>query len=313
MATTTTYTTLELSTAQNNEPNTNFISTQHFITKTCSGGNDSEGSQAEIESILASFRTKRSASTVVIFDSDCESEDGERHGHTSGSPEDNSRLRPVATLPRRESIPEGANNHWHRRHAFQRPLDPWFVRHWIFFVFMTSGVVCLAPYTPLMQRAGYPLLAAGFVLDVWISVTDTTDPTVRAAKIPRNPDYVMRRGYPVINPDTGFCHICLTYPLSNAYHCKLCNKCIAGYDHHCRFLNCCIGSRNYWPFCLFLLSIITASVITLHAFAQAQALRSGDILFIITIVCTMTTLSVLLAFHLHSQINVFLKSRHQMD
>ena len=32
---------------------------------------------------------------------------------------------------------------------------------------------------------------------------------------------------------------------SNAKHCKICDKCIYGFDHHCKWLNTCIGTRNY--------------------------------------------------------------------
>lgn len=35
-------------------------------------------------------------------------------------------------------------------------------------------------------------------------------------------------------------------------HCKLCMKCVQGFDHHCRWLNMCIGERNYKIFFVFL-------------------------------------------------------------
>ena len=37
-------------------------------------------------------------------------------------------------------------------------------------------------------------------------------------------------------------------------HCKLCMKCVSGFDHHCRWLNACVGGRNYKAFFIFLTS-----------------------------------------------------------
>ena len=39
------------------------------------------------------------------------------------------------------------------------------------------------------------------------------------------------------------CH--LLYRSKNAKHCRICDKCVNGFDHHCKWLNTCVGDRNY--------------------------------------------------------------------
>ena len=45
-----------------------------------------------------------------------------------------------------------------------------------------------------------------------------------------------------------WCNICKAVVGPNTKHCRMCNKCIIGFDHHCEWLNTCIGDRNYRPF-----------------------------------------------------------------
>ncbi|KAJ1676402.1 hypothetical protein EV182_008264, partial [Spiromyces aspiralis] len=138
----------------------------------------------DIESILASFRTKRNASTIVIFDSDGES------------------TAEVVRLAPRPGVPPGATNKWMRRHAFQSPMDPLFVRHWLFFLTMAGGMATTVPRTWAVQWVGFPLLVACAALDIWISVVDTMDPRVRSAASQRDMTFVMFPDCPVICPET---------------------------------------------------------------------------------------------------------------
>ncbi|KAL6867627.1 hypothetical protein ACP4OV_015651 [Aristida adscensionis] len=45
-----------------------------------------------------------------------------------------------------------------------------------------------------------------------------------------------------------FCSLCEAEVLKNSKHCRVCDKCVDGFDHHCRWLNNCIGRRNYKAF-----------------------------------------------------------------
>ncbi|WVZ55945.1 hypothetical protein U9M48_006542 [Paspalum notatum var. saurae] len=63
-----------------------------------------------------------------------------------------------------------------------------------------------------------------------------------------------------------FCSLCEAEVLKNSKHCRVCDKCVDGFDHHCRvrtdilltsmWLNNCIGKRNYKGFFLLMASAV---------------------------------------------------------
>ncbi|KAF0910833.1 hypothetical protein E2562_004799 [Oryza meyeriana var. granulata] len=53
-----------------------------------------------------------------------------------------------------------------------------------------------------------------------------------------------------------FCSLCEAEVLKNSKHCRVCDKCVDGFDHHCRWLNNCIGKRNYKGFFLLMTSAV---------------------------------------------------------
>ncbi|KAL6861151.1 hypothetical protein ACP4OV_016851 [Aristida adscensionis] len=44
--------------------------------------------------------------------------------------------------------------------------------------------------------------------------------------------------------------------LQQSKHCRVCDKCVDGFDHHCRWLNNCIGKRNYKRFFVLMASAV---------------------------------------------------------
>lgn len=53
-----------------------------------------------------------------------------------------------------------------------------------------------------------------------------------------------------------FCSLCEAEVLKNSKHCRVCDKCVDGFDHHCRWLNNCIGKRNYKGFFVLMASAV---------------------------------------------------------
>ncbi|GJN13157.1 hypothetical protein PR202_ga31497 [Eleusine coracana subsp. coracana] len=50
--------------------------------------------------------------------------------------------------------------------------------------------------------------------------------------------------------------------LQNSKHCRVCDKCIDGFDHHCRWLNNCIGKTNYKGFFVLMASAVLLGIST---------------------------------------------------
>ena len=56
---------------------------------------------------------------------------------------------------------------------------------------------------------------------------------------------------------------CALTPLScnvrpDSKHCRICNRCVCGFDHHCIWLNVCVARRTYRAFLVLLLSLIAS-------------------------------------------------------
>ncbi|URE03787.1 DHHC palmitoyltransferase [Musa troglodytarum] len=49
-----------------------------------------------------------------------------------------------------------------------------------------------------------------------------------------------------------YCSLCEVLKYSK--HCRVCDKCVDGFDHHCRWINNCIGRKNYRRFFILMAS-----------------------------------------------------------
>eukprot|EP00731_Ephydatia_muelleri_P022256 Em0014g847a len=63
----------------------------------------------------------------------------------------------------------------------------------------------------------------------------------------------------------SFCVHCEIVVGAMTKHCKLCGRCVSGFDHHCVWLMLCVGCRNHRLFILFILSIVIENFLFIGA------------------------------------------------
>ncbi|KAI5081961.1 hypothetical protein GOP47_0001704 [Adiantum capillus-veneris] len=58
-----------------------------------------------------------------------------------------------------------------------------------------------------------------------------------------------------------YCSLCKVEISMNSKHCRVCDKCVDGFDHHCRWLNNCVGRKNYKDFVALMVSGIAMLIL----------------------------------------------------
>ncbi|KAF8660702.1 hypothetical protein AX16_001569 [Volvariella volvacea WC 439] len=124
------------------------------------------------------------------------------------------------------------------------------------------------------------------------TTTMPTEPTMNASplntalgklkkhsKAQKQRPYIARRAptFPNLMPENRYCVVDKIIKPARTHHCRTCGTCILKYDHHCPWIGQCVGARNH----KFFVNFLEATSVT-----------------------TLYTLSVLLGFTLHGQINL---------
>jgi hypothetical protein len=80
-----------------------------------------------------------------------------------------------------------------------------------------------------------------------------------------------------------FCPTCNDYMPHRTKHCRICKKCVEGFDHHCLYLNTCIAKINYRHFFVlvssatFVLSLQFALSMYILSQSQSDSMQSHRI------------------------------------
>ncbi|KAJ2246310.1 hypothetical protein GGH97_002519 [Coemansia sp. RSA 475] len=161
------------------------------------------------------------------------------------------------------------------------------------------------------------LLAVALALDAAVILRNVEAREAQAQA--RNGAYEFRRGVAVIDVVSSECGMCCMRAKIGTRHCKLCNKCVAGYDHHCRWLNTCVAAANYHLFMAFVVCALLYALLVLACCLRAAACAASDLprfchtlwsaigaevlptgpLAAITVTGFLLGLVLLLAFHVH--------------
>ncbi|KYK62653.1 DHHC zinc finger domain-containing protein [Toxoplasma gondii TgCatPRC2] len=144
-----------------------------------------------------------------------------------------------------------------RRDGFSRPLQAFQILSWLCFaadVFLFYLVLVPSMCFALQVAGGvaFGLCAVAVFACGWIATT--TDPIDPVAFL-SGP--FSSAPAPEVHPDMRECDVC-GFVHERSKHCRVCNKCVDGFDHHCMWINNCVGEKNYRPF--FALLVFTAAM-----------------------------------------------------
>lgn len=160
-----------------------------------------------------------------------------------------------------------------RRHGLHCPLHP---RQIVVLILLWSSVfvffALIAPFTPQSQRLVFHVVhgVLMFLLfSAWLKVS-LSDPSASARKV--SPVESTAPGTPL----TSLCPDCKIFMGPGMKHCKLCVKCVSGFDHHCLYLNTCIARDNYKSFFCTLCLVIALVILQLIAAFSIVGAEEGN-------------------------------------
>ncbi|KAJ2252833.1 hypothetical protein GGH98_002860, partial [Coemansia sp. RSA 454] len=197
---------------------------------------------------------------------------------------DTSTLVAERRIPEASSVPAGTTVFWARRHGFQWPWDPLFALHCAATVMLAGGfTLALALHVhadgsrawAMVLGSEVLLLAVALALDAAVILRNVEAREAQAQA--RNGAYEFRRGVAVIDVVSSECGVCCMRAKIGTRHCKLCNKCVAGYDHHCRWLNTCVAAANYRLFMAFVVCALLYTLLALVCCLRAAACAASDL------------------------------------
>ncbi|PFH38082.1 DHHC zinc finger domain-containing protein [Besnoitia besnoiti] len=142
-----------------------------------------------------------------------------------------------------------------RKNGLARPLQAFQILSWVCFGGdILLFYLLLIPSVSMAVQISVGLLFGLCALTVfacgWVATTlDPIDPIAFESG-----PYSLKPA-PEVHPDMRECDVC-GYVNERSKHCRVCNKCVDGFDHHCMWINNCVGDRNYKPF--FALLVATA-------------------------------------------------------
>mmetsp|Transcript_3486 Transcript_3486/g.8675 ORF Transcript_3486/g.8675 Transcript_3486/m.8675 type:complete len:332 (+) Transcript_3486:86-1081(+) len=165
-----------------------------------------------------------------------------------------------------------------RKNGFECPLHPVQVTGWV--VFSSDVAIFAAICLPELQELVAQLLigcvfgASVIVLvgaAAFATSCDPVDPRVRAVE--------MGRTGKEDEGDLPFCNTCCAHVRHNSKHCRVCNKCVHGFDHHCIWFNNCVGEHNYWAFATAIgsVAVMTGTMIAVSVYLFFQGVLNDDV------------------------------------
>ena len=82
----------------------------------------------------------------------------------------------------------------------------------------------------------------------------------------------------LFHPD-DICPRCEILTTPRSVHCRICDKCVEGFDHHCPWINNCVGAKNRNVFFIFILTLTLVLVLNIEPPITAAFLTTeeGDV------------------------------------